>query len=177
MEILAEPGVAVAAPPVAPPYTIQPGDVLNVSVWNEKDLQAEVFVRPDGALSFPLVGEIQATGRTVEEVRQIIEKGLKPFVADAAVSLAVKQIGSNFVYVIGKVNKPGQFPFNKALDVMQALSLAGGMTPYSASNDIRILHRDATGLKSIPFRYSDVEKGRDLEQNIVLQSGDTVVVP
>lgn len=171
----AEPPAADA--PTTPPYTVQPGDTLTVSVWNEHELQAEVLVRPDGGLSFPLAGDIQVTGRTVEDLRQLLEKGLKRYIPDPVVSVAVKQIGGNFIYVIGKVNRPGQFPFSKALDVMQALSLAGGMTPYAAVNDIRILQRGAKGLKAIPFHYSDVEKGRELEQNIVLRSGDTVVVP
>jgi polysaccharide export outer membrane protein len=169
--------LAGAAEPVPPPYTIQPGDVLTVSVWKEKELQSDVLVRPDGGLSFPLAGDIQATGRTVDDVRQLIEKGLKRYVPDPAVSVALKQIGGNFIYVIGKVNRPGQFPFSKPVDVMQALALAGGATPYASVNDIRILQRDAAGLKSIPFHYSDVERGRELGQNIPLKSGDTVVVP
>lgn len=166
-----------AAEPAAPPYTIQPGDVLTVSVWKEKELQADVLVRPDGGLSFPLAGDIQATGRTVDDVRQLIEKGLKRYIPDPAVSVALKQIGGNFIYVIGKVNRPGQFPFSKPVDVMQALALAGGATPYASVNDIRILQRDASGVKSIPFHYGDVERGRELGQNFLLKSGDTVVVP
>jgi polysaccharide export outer membrane protein len=168
---------ALADPPTLPPYTIGPGDVLSVSVWNEKDLTTEVLVRPDGGMSFPLVGEIQAIGRTPEEVRQIIEKRLKPYVADPSVSLAVKQANSNLIYVIGKVNKPGQFAVGQALDVMQALSLAGGMTTYAAVNDVHILRRDSNGLRAIPVRYGDIEKGRSLEQDIMLLRGDTVVVP
>ena len=177
------PAPAAKAPAAAPDepantaYTIQPGDVLTVSVWKEKELQADVLVRPDGGLSFPLAGDIQASGRSVEEVRALIEKGLKRYIPDPAVSVAVKQIGGNFIYVIGKVNRPGQFPFSKPLDVMQALALAGGATPYAALNDIRILQRDASGLRSVPFHYNDVEKGRELGQNILLKSGDTVVVP
>jgi polysaccharide export outer membrane protein len=173
----AKPAVPAAAEPAAPPYTIQPGDVLFVSVWKEQELQAEVLVRPDGGLSFPLAGDIQATGHTVEEVRQLIEKGLKRYIPDPTASVALKQLGGNFIYVIGKVNRPGQFPFSKPLDVMQALALAGGATPYAAVNDIRILQRDATGLRSIPFHYGDIERGRDLGQNILLKSGDTIVVP
>lgn len=169
--------LAAAAEPAPPPYTIQPGDVLTVSVWKEKELQSDVLVRPDGGLSFPLAGDIQATGRSVDDVRQLIEKGLKRYIPDPAVSVALKQIGGNFIYVIGKVNRPGQFPFSKPLDVMQALALAGGATPYASVNDIRILQRDAAGVKSIPFHYSDVERGRELGQNILLKSGDTVVVP
>jgi polysaccharide export outer membrane protein len=171
------PAAPASAEPAAPPYSIQPGDVLTVSVWKEKELQADVLVRPDGGLSFPLAGDIQTSGRSVDEVRQLIEKGLKRYIPDPAVSVALKQIGGNFIYVIGKVNRPGQFPFSKPVDVMQALALAGGATPYAALNDIRILQRDATGLKSVAFHYGDVEKGRELGQNILLKSGDTVVVP
>ncbi len=170
------PHLAHAATPNVP-YAIQPGDVLTVSVWKERELQSDVLVRPDGGLSFPLAGDIQASGRSVEDVRALIEKGLKRYIPDPAVSVAVKQIGGNFIYVIGKVHRPGQFAFSKPLDVMQALALAGGATPYAALNDIRILQRDASGLKSVPFHYNDVEKGRELGQNILLGSGDTVVVP
>ncbi|MFO1400737.1 MAG: polysaccharide biosynthesis/export family protein [Steroidobacteraceae bacterium] len=173
----AKPAAPAAAEPANAPYAIQPGDVLTVSVWKEKELQADVLVRPDGGLSFPLAGDIQASGRSVEEVRALIEKGLKRYIPDPAVSVAVKQIGGNFIYVIGKVNRPGQFPFSKPVDVMQALALAGGATPYASVNDIRILRRDAAGLRSMAFHYNDVEKGRELEQNILLGSGDTVVVP
>jgi polysaccharide biosynthesis/export protein len=168
---------AAAASPAAAPYTVQPGDVLTVSVWNEKDLLSDVLVRPDGGISFPLAGDLPASGRSVDDLRQLIEKGLKRYIPDPVVTVAVKQIGGNFVYVIGKVNRPGQFPFSRPLDVMQALSLAGGTTPFAALDDIRILQRTAAGLKAIPFHYSDVARGRELEQNIVLRSGDTVVVP
>ena len=173
----AAPEATAAEPAHGPPYTIQPGDTLTVSVWNEKELLADVLVRPDGGLSFPLAGDIQASGRTVDDVRQLIEKGLKHYIPNPAVSVAVKQIGGNFIYVIGKVNRPGQFSFSKPLDVMQALALAGGATPYAALDDIRILQRDATGIHAIAFHYNDVEKGRNLEQDILLRSGDTVVVP
>ena len=148
-----------------------------VSVWKEQDLQAEVLVRPDGGLSFPLAGEIQASGRTVEEVRIAIDERIRKFIPDAAVTVTVKAIGGNRVYVIGKVNRPGEFPFSRPIDVMQALSLAGGTTPYAAVNDIRVLRRENGKQVAIAFRYADVERGRDLAQNIELQSGDTVVVP
>ena len=174
---LAAPGAAIVEPPAGGAYTVQPGDILTVSVWKEKDLHGDVLVRPDGGLSFPLAGDIQAIGHTVDEVRQLLETGLKRYIPDPTVSVALKQLGGNFIYVIGNVNRPGQFPFSKPLDVMQALSLAGGMTPYAGVNDIRILHRDANGVKATPFHYGDVEKGRDLGQDIVLKSGDTVVVP
>jgi polysaccharide biosynthesis/export protein len=158
-------------------YRIQPGDVLLVSVWREQDLQSEVLVRPDGGLSFPLAGEIQATGRTVEEVRVAISERIGKYVPGAVVTVTIKAIGGNRIYVIGKVNRPGEYPFTRPIDVMQALSLAGGTTPYAALNDIRVLRRENGRQTSISFRYADVERGHDLSQNIELRSGDTVVVP
>src|SRR5262245_10512877 len=158
-------------------YRVQPGDVLLISVWKEQDLQTEVLVRPDGGLSFPLAGDIQASGRTVEEVRSAIHDRIDKFIPGAVVTVTVRALGGNRVYVIGKVNRPGEYPFTRPIDVMQALSLAGGTTAYAALNDIRVLRRENGTQVSIAFRYADVERGRDLAQNIELHSGDTVVVP
>lgn len=160
------------------PYRIQPGDVLMVSVWKEEALMTEVLVRPDGGMSFPLVGDVRASGRTVDELRVLVDERLSKFIPDPSVTIAVKQIGGNRVYVLGKVNRPGEFTFSQPIDVMQALSLAGGATSFAALDDIQILRRDAGGKQTARrFRYSDVERGRQLEQNILLKSGDTVVVP
>jgi polysaccharide export outer membrane protein len=160
------------------PYRIQPGDILMVSVWKEDALMAEVLVRPDGGMSFPLVGDVRASGRTVEQVRELVNERLSKFIPDPAVTIAVKQIGGNRVYVIGKVNRPGEFTFSRPLDVMQALSMAGGATSFAALDDIQILRRDDGGKQTARrFRYSEVERGRSLDQNILLKSGDTVVVP
>jgi polysaccharide export outer membrane protein len=158
-------------------YRLQPGDVVFVSVWKETDLQSEVLVRPDGGLSFPLAGEQVAAGRTVEELRQSIEERLRKYIPDPVVTVTVRQIGGNRIYVVGKVNRPGEFPFSRPLDVMQSLALAGGATPFAGLNDIRILRREKGRQIAIPFRYEDVAGGHKLEQNVVLQSGDTVVVP
>jgi polysaccharide biosynthesis/export protein len=158
-------------------YRLQPGDLLTISVWKEKDLDTEALVRPDGGLSFPLVGDIDAAGRTIEDVRGILVKRLKPFIPDPVVTVLIKTIGGNHIYVIGKVARPGEFPFSRAIDVMQALSLAGGTTPFAALNDIVILRRQNGEERVLRFRYGDVERGRSLEQNVVLESGDTVVVP
>ncbi|GFE84250.1 hypothetical protein GCM10011487_62500 [Steroidobacter agaridevorans] len=160
------------------PYRIQPGDVLMVSVWKEEALMSEVLVRPDGGMSFPLVGDVRASGRTVDELRTLVNERLNKFIPDPAVTIAVKQIGGNRVYVLGKVNRPGEFTFSQPIDVMQALSLAGGATSFAALDDIQILRRESSGKQtSRRFRYSDVERGRSLDQNILLKSGDTVVVP
>jgi polysaccharide export outer membrane protein len=176
----ATPAATPAASPVAAPgaYRIQAGDLLIISVWKEPDLQSEVQVRSDGALSFPLTGDIAAAGMTVEELRSEIAKRLGEYVPDAVVTVALKLSGGNRIYVLGKVNRPGEFPFGKPIDVMQAISLAGGLSPFASPDDMHILRRGANGsLQSIPFRYSDVERGRALAQNILLQGGDTVVVP
>jgi polysaccharide export outer membrane protein len=159
------------------PYRIQPGDVLTISVWKETDLQSEVLVRPDGGLSFPLAGEQMAAGKTVEELRQAIDAKLRKYIPDSVVTVTVKLIGGNRVYVVGKVNRPGEFPFSRPMDVMQSLSLAGGATPFAEVNDIVILRRENGKQVSIPFRYDEVARGRKLEQNVLLKSGDTVVVP
>lgn len=158
-------------------YRVQPGDVLTISVWKEKDLQGEILVRPDGGLSFPLAGDVSADGKTTQEITDALAAKLKRFIPEPVVTVAVKQIGGNRVYVLGKVNRPGEFMFSKPVDVMQALALAGGATPFAQVNDIRILRREAGVLRSVAFRYAEVERGKDLEQNVLLQSGDTVVVP
>lgn len=161
----------------SPEYRIQPGDVLQVSVWREPDLQAEVLVRPDGGMSFALAGDLSASGHTVQEVRDTIDQRLRKYIPDPVVTVSLKAIGGNHIYVLGKVNRPGEFPFSKPLDVMQALSLAGGTTPFASLNGIQILRRVDDKQTAILFRYSDVENGHRLDQNVLLQSGDTVVVP
>jgi len=168
---------AVAKSASSTEYIVQPGDVLTISVWKEKDLQGDVAVRPDGGLNFPLVGDISASGKTVEELRKEIAAKLGKYVPDPVVTVIVKQSLGYQIFVIGKVNKPGAFPTARNIDVMQALSMAGGPTPFASLNNIKILRRVNGELKSIPFRYSDVEKGEDLSQNIMLHGGDVVVVP
>jgi|SRR5579859_264593 len=158
-------------------YQLRPGDLLQVSVWKETDLQSEVLIRPDGGISFPLAGEMQAAGRTVADLTSTLQERIRKYIPDAVVTVSVKTIAGNRVYVIGKVNKPGDFPLTGPMDVMQALSLAGGATPYADMNGIRILRRDGDRQTSLKFRYRDIEHGRKLDQNILLKNGDTVVVP
>jgi len=159
-------------------YRLQPGDIVTISVWKEKDLETEALVRPDGGLSFPLVGDVEAKGHTLRQVRAMLTERLKPYIPDPVVTVAIKEIGGDHVYVIGRVNRPGEYPFSQPVDVMQALSLAGGATPFAALNHIVILHRDGSGEQhSMRFHYSAVAHGRDLSENVLLHSGDTVVVP
>jgi polysaccharide export outer membrane protein len=158
-------------------YKINPGDIISISVWRESDLQREVLIRPDGKFSFPLAGDINAKGKSVEQVRELLTKKLSRYIPDLVVSVSVLAINGNKVYVIGQVNRPGDISVNPNIDIMQALSIAGGANPFAQLNDISILRRTENGLISIPFRYSDIEKGKRLEQNIVLKAGDVVVVP
>ena len=159
------------------PYLLQPGDVLQISVWKEQNLQTEALVRPDGGLTFPLSGEHQAAGLSIDALRLAIEERLRKFIPDPVVTVSLRVLGGNRIYVVGKVNRPGEYPFSRPLDIMQSLGLAGGATPFAALNDIRILRRENGKQVAIPFKYEEVERGRNLDQNILLKSGDTVVVP
>jgi polysaccharide export outer membrane protein len=152
-------------------------DMVKISVWKDEHLTHEVVVRPDGMISFPLVGDIPAAGRTVEDVRLDLVKRLNKFVPNAHVSVLATKIQSYKIYVLGRVNKPGEFLVGHYTDVLQALSLAGGLTPFAAENDIRIMRRIRGEQLVFHFRYGDVRKGKELDQNIILERGDVVVVP
>jgi polysaccharide export outer membrane protein len=158
-------------------YTVLPGDRLQVSVWKEPDLQLEVLVRPDSAFSFPLAGDISTKGRSVVELQTELTQRLGRYISSPVVTVSVIEVLGNKIYVIGQVNRPGDFVVNPRVDVMQALSMAGGLTAFANTNDIKILRRTGSRQSAISFKYNDVLKGRDLEQNILLQSGDIVVVP
>jgi polysaccharide biosynthesis/export protein len=173
-----EPKVGVTPAGVTlPSYRLQPGDILTVSVWKETELQTDVLVRPDGGFSFALAGDVVAVGKTVDEVRQILVDRLKRYIPSPVVTVAVKQIMGNRIYVVGRVNHAGDFPLSSPVDVMQAIALAGGTTPFAAINDIVILRRQNGEQQALHFHYSDVARGRELSQNVLLQTGDTVVVP
>jgi polysaccharide export outer membrane protein len=168
---------ATAAQTVDPSYIVQPGDTLTVTVWKEQDLQGDILVRPDGGLTFPLAGEVQAAGHTVEDIRKTLQSRLTKYIPDPVVTVLVKKTDGSRIFVVGKVNRPGDFPLIRPMDVMQALSLAGGATPYADVNGIKVLRRDGTRQEEFPFRYDDVRRGKNLSQNILLHSGDTVIVP
>jgi polysaccharide export outer membrane protein len=160
-----------------PDYMVGPEDVLEISVWKEQGLQKEVLVRPDGGISFPLVGDMQATGKTAHQIQQEIAQRLEKFIPDPVVSVAVLKVAGNKIYVIGKVNKPGEFVAGRYVDVLQALSMAGGLTPFAAENSIKVLRKENGKDLVFPFRYSQVKRGDNLDQNIMLKGGDVVVVP
>jgi len=158
-------------------YKVNPGDIINVSVWKEDGLTSDVLIRPDGKFSFPLAGDIEARGKSVEQIREILSQRLSRYIPDLVVSVTVLQVSGNRVYIIGQVSRPGEIVVNPQIDIMQALSMAGGTTPFADANSIKILRRTQQGLITIPFNYGEVEKGKRLEQNIMLKAGDVVVVP
>jgi len=158
-------------------YSIQPGDLLEISVWREEYLEKEVVVQPDGKISFPLVGVLNAGGTTVEDVQARVTERLTQYIPDPVVTVSIKEIRGNRVYVLGQVQSPGQFIMNPTVDVVQALALAGGTTPFAELNDIKILRREGKTQTLIEFRYADMARGRNLEQNIILRSGDVIIVP
>ena len=168
-------GDAIAADEAG--YAINPGDSLFISVWKEEGLSMEVLVTPDGNCTFPLIGQIKAGGRTAEAVAQEVVQRLKQFMPDPVAVVSVINISGNKFYVIGQVNSPGEYIMSTYLDVMQALSVAGGTTPFADVNDIRILRRTDDNQTALDFRYNEVVRGRNLQQNILLRSGDLVVVP
>lgn len=158
-------------------YLIGPDDVLDISVWREEELQRTLVVRPDGNISFPLVGEISAESRTPAELQHEITQRLMKFIPDPVVTVIINKVDSYKIYVIGEVKNSGKYQAGHYVDVVQALALAGGLTPFAAENKIRILRR-VNGIETaIPFQYSRVKSGRDLEQNIILKRGDVVIVP
>lgn len=158
-------------------YLIQPGDLLEISVWREEYLEREVIVQPDGKISFPLAGILNAADSTVEEVQRRVAQQLQQYIPDPVVTVSIKEIRGNRVYVLGQVQNPGQFVMNPRVDVVQALALAGGATPFAEMNDIKILRRVGDRQQLIEFRYADIARGRNLNQNIILKSGDVIIVP
>lgn len=158
-------------------YLINPGDVLEISVWNEDTLTREVKVLPDGSIGFPLAGTVSAAGRTVDDLNKELTKKLTEYIAEPVVNIAVKSAEGNAVYVNGQVKAPGKFLMTEEMNVMQVLSLAGGLTPFAKKGDIVILRKSSTGAESIKFDYGDLEDGEALSKNYLMKSGDVIVVP
>ncbi|QJB55327.1 polysaccharide biosynthesis/export family protein [Pseudodesulfovibrio sp. zrk46] len=160
-------------------FKLGAGDVLEVSVWGDEALtRPNVIIRPDGKVSFPLVGDMVAAGKTVEQLRKEFEKRIQEYVSDAPVTIMLQQLGSPQVYIVGKVNRPGVYLMSGQITVLQALALAGGMTPYAESDEILVVRAGKEGKQQyLPFDYVKAVAGDGLEQNINLQPGDTVLVP
>ena len=164
-------------------FLLGPEDELEVTVWKNLELSRMVTIRPDGLISMPLIGDIQAAGLTADALAQRITEHLKQYFATTpAVSVSVKTINSYSVFVLGEVTKPGKYQFKSYITVLQAISTAGGFTPYAKKNKLQIMRVTENGDHirrevHIPMRYDDLVAGRGEPGNIVLHSGDTVVVP
>ena len=158
-------------------YQIQPEDVLEVFVWKEEDLQKEVTVRPDGGVSLPLIGNVMVANKTTAEVQKTITTALHEFIPDAVVTVSIKQLKGMRIYVSGKVNKPGEYELGRYVDVLQALTLAGGPNTFAEADNISIQRRVGNKVEVFKFNYTQVQKGKKLEQNIMLKPNDVVMVP
>lgn len=170
---VAQAAITVARPPA--PYTVGVGDVLNIFVWNEKELSPVVAVRPDGVISVPLIGEVNVLGKTPVEIQFVLQKRFQAFVVDPRVTVTVVEIHSRVVYIIGEVARPGAYPLNGSLDVLQLIAQAGGLTQFASKKHIRVVAMNGAA-QNVPFDYKNVLRGVQ-KQSISLAPGDTVVVP
>ena len=158
-------------------YVIGPEDVLNVNVWKEAEVSGSVPVRPDGKISLPLLNDIQAAGSTPMQLTNQITEKLKKFLTDPHVTVTVTAVNSRRVYIIGEVARPGAFPLQPNMTVLQALTSAGGPSPYAKTTKIYMLRTENGVQTKVAFNYKEVVKGRSTEQNVTLKPGDTIVVP
>jgi polysaccharide export outer membrane protein len=166
-----------AAAQDAPGYRFNAGDLVRISVWREEALDREALVQPDGTVSFPLVGQVAAAGRTADAVRDEIARRIDRYIPEAVVTVELLEARGNKVYVIGEVAKPGEYQLARPITVVQAISLAGGFTPFAGTRKVRVLRSEGGSEQSLPFDYDAVADGRDISSNIELKAGDTVIVP
>lgn len=157
-------------------YRIGPGDVLDISVWKEEALTKLVPVLPDGKIAFPLIGELMAAGKSVAQLKKEIAAALVRYVPDPTLMVSVHQVNSMLIYVIGKVNTPGRQVVNTNINVLQSLSMAGGLNTFAERDTISVFRTKNGKTQIFPFDYDEVTKGKAMEQNIVLERGDVVVV-
>src|SRR3984957_11960725 len=163
--------------PSDPDYKIGPQDVLRIDVWKENEISRITPVRPDGRISLPLLNDVQAAGLTPTQLSGVIAEGLKKYITNPQVTVGVNEINSRRVYVTGEVTKPGAFPLQPGMTVLQALTSSGGFTQFAKIKGIYVLRTEDGKQIKHPFNYKDVVKGKQPELNILLQPGDVIVVP
>jgi polysaccharide export outer membrane protein len=179
--------VSLAAAQAGPPreadkgqegeYLLRPGDVVQVFVWKEPDLTRDATVRLDGRITMPLLGDIEASGRTPQELGNELATRLQKLLENPVVTVSLAQPNSSRFFVIGMVNQPGGFPLTGRVTVLQALALAGGFKDYAKTDKILIIRGASGSPTATPFNYKKIEDGSDLAQNAVLRAGDTILVP
>jgi polysaccharide export outer membrane protein len=167
---------APASVEVPSDYVIGVQDVLSVVFWKEKELSAEVVVRPDGKISLPMLNDIHAVGLTPEQLAEEVAKAATRYVRDTGNTVMVKEIRSRRIYVIGEVTRPGAYQLADQMNVLQALAEAGGLLEHANKGDIVIVRQENGSEKRYKFNYDDVVRGRDTSQNITLRPGDTILV-
>jgi len=177
MAILLLGGETVMAQAPESSYRIGPNDVLNIFVWKEADLTRDVTVMPDGNITYPLIGEITAQGRTATEIKKTITDKLQNYVTAPEVTVIVKESRSQVIYTVGKLLRPGPYPLAPGMTVMQALSAAGGFAEWADPKSIMIVRREGGKETQLRFNYKEFTSGENLQQNILLNPGDTIVVP
>ena len=158
-------------------YVIGPSDVLFITYRNEKDMTMDYIVRPDGKITLPLLGDVQADGLTPEALTEQLVKSSDKYYKNAAITVVVKAINSKKVSITGGVNKPGQYDILAPMNVLQLIALAGGLTEYTSGKEIMIIRGEGAAQKPFRFNYKEVIEGNKLEQNIPLRPGDSVLVP
>ena len=179
------PAQTVAPPPVMaatgvnvpPEYTIGADDVLSIVFWRDKELTAEVTVRPDGKISLPLLNDIQASGLTPAQLKDRIVEESTTYVEDPNVTVVVKDIKSRKVFITGEVRKPGFYPLTSSTTVLQMISIAGGLADYAKPDKISVVRVENGKPQSFKFNYKEIIEGKKLNQNIELKPGDTIIVP
>jgi polysaccharide export outer membrane protein len=172
----------LGSPSYTSEFLLGPEDVLEVTVWRNPDLSRITVVRPDGMITLPLIGEVQASGLTAAQLTKQIEKRLKEFKQNPEVSVSVKEVNSYFIYVLGEVARPGKYPLKSYATVLQGISLAGGLTPFASKSKIKVIRVTSNGKDGldhihIPVPYDDLLSGEAEIRNFILRSGDTIVVP
>jgi polysaccharide biosynthesis/export protein len=165
------------SPKVGKDYVIGADDVLDVSVWKEQELTRTLQVRPDGKISMPLLGDVQAAGLTPGQLAQSVSEKLKKYLTAPQVTVILTQINSQRVYVIGEVTRPGAYPVLPGMTILQAISSAGGLTQFANGKKIFLMRDENHAQTKHPFSYKDVLDGRKAEENLAVKAGDTIVVP
>jgi polysaccharide export outer membrane protein len=169
---------AVGIPSAAPSdYVIGPDDVLVVVFWRQKDLSAEVMVRPDGKVTLPLLNDVHAAGLTPDQLRQSLIEKARPFIEEPTATVVVKQVNSRKVFITGSVVKPGPYALTNSMTVLQLIAVAGGLQEFTKGKNIAIMRTENGRPVAYRFNYEDVRNRKNLRQNIELNPGDTIVVP
>jgi polysaccharide biosynthesis/export protein len=166
-----------AGAPVPADYVIGADDVLTVIFWREKDVSGDVAVRPDGRISLPLLNDVEAAGLTPEQLRVRLTEAASTLLEEPTVTVVVKQINSRKVFITGQIAKPGTYPLGGPTNVVQLIAMAGGVLEYADDKNISIMRMEKGKQVSLRFNYDEVKKRKNLQQNIDLRPGDTIIVP